>query len=44
MPIFVLFYEMFIGVGPSIPLFGLFHTLHWAGKGINPIDTYYFQL
>jgi hypothetical protein len=42
--IFVHFYEMFICVRPSVTLFRLFHTLQWAGKGTNPIDTYYFQL
>jgi hypothetical protein len=40
--IFVHFYEMFISVQPSIPLFRLFHVLRWAGKGTNLICTYYF--
>jgi hypothetical protein len=40
--IFIHFCEMFIGVRPSIPLFRLFHVLRWAGKGTNPIGTYYF--
>jgi hypothetical protein len=40
--IFVHFYEMFISVQPSIPLFRLFHVLRWAGKGMNLICTYYF--
>jgi hypothetical protein len=42
--IIVHFYEMSVGVRPSIPLFRLFHVLHWVGKGMNPIGTYYFQL
>jgi hypothetical protein len=42
--IFVHFYEVFICVRPSVTLFRLFHTLRWAGKGTNPIVTYYFQL
>jgi hypothetical protein len=42
--IFVHFCEMFIGVRPTIPLFRLFHVLHWVEKGMNPIDKYYFQL
>jgi hypothetical protein len=40
--IFIHFCEMFVGVWPSIPLFWLFHMLHWAGRGMNPIGTYYF--
>jgi hypothetical protein len=40
--IFIHFYGMFIGVRPSIPIFRLFHMLHWAGKGTNLIGTYYF--
>jgi hypothetical protein len=35
---------MIIYVRPSVTLFKLFHTLRWAGKGTNPIGTYYFQL
>jgi hypothetical protein len=42
--IFVHFYEMFISVRLSIPLFRLFHVLRWARKGTKPINTYYFQL
>jgi hypothetical protein len=42
--VFIHFYEMFVGVLPSIPLFWMFQVLHWAGKGMNPIDIYYFQL
>jgi hypothetical protein len=42
--IFIHFYEMVIYVRPSVTLFRLFHTLRWAGKGTNPIGTYYFQL
>jgi hypothetical protein len=40
--IFVHFYEMFISVRLSIPLFRLFHVLCWARKGTKPINTYYF--
>jgi hypothetical protein len=39
MAIFVHFYEMFVGMGPLIPLFWLFHALRWPRKGMNPIDT-----
>jgi hypothetical protein len=42
--IFVHFCEMFVGVRLSAPLFWLFHVLHWAGKGMNLIHPYYFQL
>jgi hypothetical protein len=42
--IFVHFCEMFVGVRLSAPLFWLFHVLHWAGKGMNLIRPYYFQL
>jgi hypothetical protein len=40
--IIVHFYEMSVGVRPSIPLFRLFYVLHWVGKGMNLIGTYYF--
>jgi hypothetical protein len=42
--IFIHFCEMFVGMRPSIPIFQLFHVLRWAGKGMNLIGTYYFQL
>jgi hypothetical protein len=42
--IFIHFYEMFVGVRPSVPLFRLFHMLRWVGKGSNLIGPYYFQL
>jgi hypothetical protein len=40
--IFIHFCEMFISVQPLVPLFRLFHVLHWAGKGMNPVSPYYF--
>jgi hypothetical protein len=42
--IFIHFCEMSVSLQPSNPLFQLFHVLRWAGKGMNPIGTYYFQL
>jgi hypothetical protein len=42
--IFVHFCEMFVDVRLSAPLFWLFHVMHWAGKGMNLIRPYYFQL
>jgi hypothetical protein len=33
---------MFVHVLLSVPLFRLFHVMHWDEKGMNSIGPYYF--